>query len=105
MGSALAASQQRWNNGYSPFTEMEDNTPSPKVQEACTNKSGKLNPDDCVGACFISHRPTPKRAFLLPLPSNPRKQLVLRLPLSLQVWMAARGAVWATGRFTAVQRS
>lgn len=41
---------------------MEDNTPSLKVQEAHTHKSGKLIPRDYVGAWFTSHNPTPKRA-------------------------------------------
>lgn len=68
------------NDGCCPFTKTEDNTPSLKVQEAHTNKSEKLNAEDCVGAWLISHNPTPKRAFVLPLPSNARKQLVLWLP-------------------------
>lgn len=66
---------------HSPRTGTAHNTPSLKVQEAHTNKSGKLNAEVCVGAWFLSHSPTPKGAFLLPLPSNPTSSLFYE-PLS-----------------------
>lgn len=67
--------QQRREQEHSPFTGTADNTPHLKVQEAQTNKSGKLHEEVCVGAWFISRNPTPKGAFLLPLPSNPTSSL------------------------------
>lgn len=45
---------------------MEDNTPSLKVQEAHTHKSGKLIPQDYVRAWLTSHNPTPRRTSLQP---------------------------------------
>lgn len=80
---------------HSPRTGTAHNTPSLKVQEAHTNKSGKLNAEVCVGAWFLSHSPTPKGAFLLPLPSNPTSSLFYE-PLS--AFRAEQGAVWATAR-------
>lgn len=70
MGFPLAANGEG-SKRQSPFTGTADSTPSLKVQEAETNKSGKWNAEVCIGAWFISHNPTPKGAFLLPLPSNP----------------------------------
>lgn len=77
--SGCQSENRGWKDGYSPFTEMEDNTPSLKVREARTNKSGKLNAEDCVTAWLISHNPTPK-SFHAATPWQPKKAACFTTP-------------------------
>lgn len=112
MGFPLAANEE--GSKSSPFTGTAENTPPLKVQEAQTNKSGKLNVEVCVGEWFISHNPTPKGAFLLPLPSNPTSSLFYEpwVPSGVQSWArccmghgmkntwAPRGCRWSQGTDT-----
>lgn len=77
--SGCQSENRGWKDGYSPFTEMEDNTPSLKVREARANKSGKLNAEDCVTAWLISHNPTPK-SFHAATPWQPKKAACFTTP-------------------------